>query len=363
MAVEHMAAGTNVSDELRKLYADVDAKHMAPLWNITAQLLPREPTSEALPWIWHWDDYWPLCQRAGELVPIERGGERRVLAFINPGMPEGKYATTHTLWAAVQYLQPGEVAPAHRHTPNAIRFIVEGNRAFTTVDGDRCFMERGDLVLTPKWTWHDHGHEGDRPMIWMDGLDLPFVGEVEGVFFEPYRGEQQAPTGTNVSERRFRVGQLKPAVRQGVDSRWPLMNYKWAQTYDVLKSLSSEDASPYDDLALEYVNPHTGGPVLPTIACWMQLIRPGVHTTARRQVTSKVYHVFEGHGHSIIAGQRFDWQRGDFFCVPTWAWHEHVNDSGDEALLFSIQDTPVFEAFGLYREEAMSANGGHQIAG
>ncbi|MBV8086492.1 MAG: cupin domain-containing protein, partial [Chloroflexi bacterium] len=317
-----MAVELELTEELRKLYADVDSKHMAPLWNITAQLLTREPVTRAIPYLWKWEDYWPLCQRSGDLVPIERGGERRVLAFVNPGLHEAKYATTHTLWAAVQYLQPGEVAPAHRHTPNAIRFIIQGSRAFTTVNGDKCFMERGDLVLTPNWTWHDHGHEGDEPMIWMDGLDIPLTLDLEAVFFEPYGGMQQQAVATNVSERRYRVGQLKPATTAKDEGFPGLLNYKWSQTWDVLSSLTAADASPYDDLALEYINPYTGGPVFPTLACRAQRIRPGVHTVARRQVNSKVYHVFDGEGCSIIAGQRFDWKRGDFFCVPTWAWHE-----------------------------------------
>ncbi len=355
-----MAVELELTEELRKLYADVDAKHMAPLWNVTAQLLPREPASKAIPWLWRRDDYWPLCQRAGELVPIERGGERRVLAFINPGL-EGKYATTHTIWAAVQYLQPGEIAPAHRHTPNAIRFIIEGSRAFTTVNGDKCFMERGDLVLTPAWTWHDHGHEGSEPMIWMDGLDLPLVGDLEGVFFEPFKGDRQPPLGINASERRHGLGQLRPAISAAPEAYPGLLNYKWSQTATRLQTLGDEDATPYDDIALEYVNPHTGGPVLPTLACWIQRIRPGIHTRARRQVASKVYHVFEGEGWSVINGRRFNWKQGDFFCVPTWSWHEHANTSSHDAVLFSVQDTPVFQAFGLYREEALQSGDGRQI--
>ena len=188
-------------------------------------------------------------------------------------------------------------------------------------------------------------------MIWMDGLDVPLTLDLEAVFFEPYGGEQQQPAVVNGSERRYRVGQLKPATTPAAEG-WPgLLNYKWAQTYDVLQSMTSADASPYDDLALDYVNPYTGGPVLPTLACRAQRIRPDIHTIARRQVNSKVYHVFQGEGRSIIGGQRFEWQQGDFFCVPTWTWHEHVNQGRTDAILFSIEDTPVFKALGWYREE------------
>ena len=141
---------------------------------------------------------------------MSREAERRVLGFINPGLPD-RFGATHTLWAGFQYVLPGEVAPAHRHSPAAIRFVIEGRGAFTTVDGDKCVMERGDLVLTPPWTWHDHGNDSDRPMLWLDGLDLPMVGEMEGQFYEPFAEEAQ-PIGKPVgdSERRYGIGQLRP---------------------------------------------------------------------------------------------------------------------------------------------------------
>jgi gentisate 1,2-dioxygenase len=137
----------------------------------------------------------------------------------------------------------------------------------------------GDMVLTPPWTWHDHGNGSDEPVLWMDGLDLPF-----------------------------------------------------------------------DDVALEYINPHTGSPALPTIACWIQLIRSGVHTKAHRQTNSAVYHVFREEGYTIVNGERFAWKTGDFFVVPLWAWHEHANNTEEDAILFSVQDTPILHALGLYRE-------------
>jgi gentisate 1,2-dioxygenase len=121
------------------------------------------------------------------------------------------------------------------------------------------------------------------------------------------------------------------------------------------------DASPFDDVALEYTNPHTGKPVMDTITAWIQMLRPGIHTKAQRQVNSAVYHVFEGRGASVIGGVRFDWEQGDFFVIPSWAYHEHHNESrSDRAILFSIQDTPVLVALGKYREEALAANNGHQ---
>jgi gentisate 1,2-dioxygenase len=164
----------------------------------------------------------------------------------------------------------------------------------------------------------------------------------------------------NDSERRFGIGQLRPTWEHPAGPSSPLLNYKWERTEEALGRLATSDASPFDDVALEYINPHTGGPVLPTMACWIQLIRPGVRTRAHRQTNSAVYHVFRGNGYSVINGERFTWKTGDFFVVPPWVWHEHANDARQEAILFSVQDTPILQALGLYREQAYEANGGHQ---
>lgn len=347
--------------ELEEFYAEVKRKHLVPLWNVTANLLPREPKTKLLPYLWRWKDLYSLALRAGELVPIERGGERRVLSFVNPATP-GKFSATYTLWGAVQILLPHETAPAHRHTPVAIRFIIQGDGAYTTVDGDKCVMGRGDLILTPSWLWHDHGNDTDQPTIWMDGLDLPFVHELDAVFFDPHTELRQALSKPpNDSERRYGIGQLKPAWEPlATSATSPLMNYKWARTYEALRNLATTEGSPFDDVALEYINPHTGGPVLPTLGCVTQLLRPGVHTKAHRHTGSAVYHVFEGGGSTIINGQRFDWSKGDFFVLPPWAWHEHVNTNGGETILFSVNDFPIMNAFGLYREQAYEKDGGHQ---
>jgi gentisate 1,2-dioxygenase len=241
--------------------------------------------------------------------------------------------------------------------------VIEGEGAFTTVDGDKCVMGRGDLVLTPPWTWHDHGNDSTMPMLWLDGLDLPMVAEMEGQFYEPFAEEAQ-PIGKPVgdSERRYGIGQLRPTWEKRTGAFSPLLNYKWDRTEEALRRLaavSSAGASPFDDVAMEYINPHTGGPLMPTIACWIQLLRPGVRTKAHRSTGSAVYLAFEGRGSTVIDGERFDWRKGDLFVVPTWAWHEHASADG-EAILFSVQDTPVMQALGLFREQAYRERDGHQ---
>lgn len=344
----------------KEYYLELERRHLVALWNVQAALLTKEPKSRAVPYLWRWADLLPLVRRSGELAPLTRGAERRVLGLINPGLPD-RYGATHTMWAGFQYLMPGEVAPAHRHSPSAIRFIVQGEGGFTTVDGDKCLMGRGDMILTPPWTWHDHGNEADEPMIWLDGLDLQLVAELEGVFYEPFPEDAQPVTRpVGDSERRYSVGQLRPTWQKSVGPFSPLMNYKWARTEEALRRLATVEGDPFDDVAMEYINPHTGGPIMPRLACGIQLIRPGIRTRAHRHTGSVIYLAFEGSGYSVIDGQRFDWETGDLFVVPTWAWHEHACAPGQEAILFSVQDRPVMEALGLYREQAYEAHGGHQ---
>ncbi|MEE9274881.1 MAG: cupin domain-containing protein [bacterium] len=353
------SAATDPEEE--RFYGDLERGHLAPLWKILGQLAPRTPSPRARAHLWRWKDVLPLIEESGSRFALS-GGERRVLGVINPGF-ENKWAATETLWAAYQYILPGENAPAHRHSAAAIRFIIEGEGAYTTVEGDRCILDRGDFVFTPPWTWHDHGNDSERPVIWMDGLDIPLVAEMDASFFEPI-GDHPAPAPKpkEDSESRYGSGALLPAWREPAGAVSPLLLYKWAQTEEALRRLARVDASPFDDVAMEYVNPTTGGPVLPTMACWIQLIRPGVRTRAHRHTSSAVYLAAEGRGESVIGGVRFAWERGDMFAVPSWLWHEHAAAEGEEGILFSIHDTPVMKSLGLYIEEALGEGNGHQEA-
>ena len=347
-----MTQGKVSPEELERFYASTDQASLAPGW-----LRRGEERPAVVPFLWKWSEVEPLVMRSGEVVTPDRDVQRRVLRLANPALGHG---TTHTISAALQLLLPGECAPAHRHTPTAIRWILQGEGVYTTVQGDKCYMERGDLVLTPSWTWHDHNSEGEAPMIWLDGLDTPLVHNLHATFFENYPEDEQPVTGTGESIQKYASGALRPAWE---DTKLPysqLWHYKWDRTYEALWNLAQVDSSPFDDVAMEYSDPTTGGSVLATMACWIQLIRPGIHTRAHRHTTSAVYQVFEGEGYSIIDGQRFDWSRGDLFVVPSWSWHEFGNDSSQEAILFSIQDNPVIKSLALFREEAYEENAGHQ---
>jgi len=283
------------------------------------------------------------------------------MGLSNPGLGGAPYATP-TLWAAVQWLNPGEVAPAHRHSAQAVRFIIDGKDTYSTVQGDKVYLERGDFVVNPPWCWHDHGSDGDTRAVWMDGLDIPLNNYLDASFFDTGETDVQQVTAVlDQSVLKYGTGQLRPAWEAPTQKYTPLSTYKWAATEKALNNLAKVDASPFDDVALEYTNPHTGKPVMDTITAWVQMLRPGIHTKAHRQVNSAVYHVFEGRGATVIGGVRFDWEQGDFFVIPNWTYHEHLNESrSDRAILFSVQDTPVLVALGKYREEALATNNGHQ---
>jgi gentisate 1,2-dioxygenase len=350
---------THARDTLEVSYDEfcgaLAAKDLQPLWTQAAKLMPREPIPRTLPWLWRWMTVLPLAQRAGELITLERGGERRVLALANPGLGGLPY-TSSTLWGAYQYLGAHESAPAHRHTPSALRFVVEGTGVWTTVDGDPCDMSPGDLVLTPSWTWHDHSNPTDAPMVWFDGLDLPLAAALEAVFFEPYPELMQAATADHNASTRIHGGPaIRPLGEPPSPRHSPLLVYRYRETDAALRDLLRARGGPM--ASIEFVNPSNGASAMPTLGCEMHRLVAGRRTPARRRVGSAVYVVFSGAGSSVIAGERFDWQHGDVFVVPSWAPVEH--EAAEPADLFAVTDRPVLEALHLYREETL--DGAQQV--
>ena len=289
--------------------------------------------------------------RAAELVGTEQA-ERRVLRLTNPELPG---VASNTMVANIQIVMPGEIARAHRHSGSALRLIIEGTGGYTVVNGERIPMAPGDLVLTPNWTWHDHANDTGAPMIWLDGLDTPLVRMLEAGFYEEYGEQTQAfAKGADPSVTKYGAGGLRPAWDPAPDTRYsPLWHYPWSETRAALERLATEhEGSPFDGVILEYTNPLTGGPTMPTIACYAQMLRPGQHTEAHRHVCCTNYHVIEGTGYSLVGGERLAWEDKDVFTVPTWTMHEHVNTGPRPAFLFSFTDAPVMKALDLYREDA-----------
>ncbi len=331
--------------------------HMWGLWELAGAMTPH-PEPEAIPFMWKHSLIDSIVQESGTAVPV--GNERRAMQLFNPGL-NGKWATTTTLIAAVQVLLPGEMARAHRHSPSAIRFIMDGDGAYTAVDGEKVLMQEGDLVLTPNWQWHDHGNETDHTVVWMDGLDVPLVQSLNAMFFEMYRDKVfPATKPVNGSADLYGHGRLSPTWIKEVPQASPLLIYSWDQTLEALRALRNHDGSPYEGISLDYTHPQTGGHALPTIGCQVQMMRPGEKLQARRFAGSAVFYVAQGQGYSIINGQQFLWGKGDIIALPSWALHEHANNGAEDAVLFSINDRPVLQALGFYREETLAENGGHQ---
>src|SRR5262249_22645367 len=280
-----------------------------------ASQMTRYPEPSAIPYMWKASLIEAMVRESGEVVPV--GEERRALQLFNPGLG-GRWATTNTMIGAVQLLLPGEVARAHRHTPTAIRFIMEGDGAYTAVDGERVYMAPGDLILTPSWSWHDHGNETDRPVVWLDGLDVPFVQALNAMFFQFY-AERQVPVSKprNASVELHGHPNLQPTWVKERPMSSPLLLYSWEAASASLASLRGATGDPHDGIALEYTHPQTGRSVLPTMACWIQMLRPRERTRAHRHTGSAVYYVVQGAGETIIDGRRFEWGAGDIFVLPS----------------------------------------------
>jgi gentisate 1,2-dioxygenase len=331
---------------LDDLYGVLAERSYEPLWTIKGALTP-EPQTQMLPYLWRYPEVRDLILQAGELISAEEA-DRRVLAFKNPGTADHEIArTTDSLWAAIQLVMPGEVAPPHRHSPAALRYVIEGEGAYTVVDGRRVAMEAGDFIVTPNWTWHEHGHEGQGPMLWLDGLDLPMVHTLHLVFAQ-FTGTPPA-AGDGRSVHALDGGRLLPAWNGAPEAR--TLVWKLDEVEAALAGLASEDGSPADDLILEYRDPaNPGKPLMPTLTAYMQMLRPGVETEAHRHTSSAVYHVVRGSGWSEIGGEKISWGPGDTFALPVWAEHRHANPGDTEALLFSFSDRPAVEALGLLRE-------------
>lgn len=336
---------------LEQLEAWMVAHDLGGHWQVDpAVMYGATPLTTVQPHVWRWSEVWEAVQGAGALVNLDVA-ERRSVRLLNPGI-QGRRFTTHTMQLSVQMVKPGEVARAHRHTPAAYRFVVQGSGAYTTVEGQRCLMEAGDLILTPAWTWHNHANDGAEPMVWLDGLDHPLITLLQLNMFEPYGADVQ-PVERDSDEVAVLWGTARPPAAAPTPGT-AYYHYRWREVYPALRTLAErgEGASPWDGVVLAYVNPRTGGPTLPTMAHTLQWLGPGEATRAHRHLSTTIYHVVRGRGRSRIGDAEYAWEQGDSFTVPVWHPHAHTNLSTEaEAILFAVTDAPVARAFGIYREE------------
>jgi gentisate 1,2-dioxygenase len=361
---EEMIGRANVADtpKLVAYYRELQTLRTGALWTVANKIEPWEPVSTSVPMLWRYADLRDHVLKSLDLVTPEQAG-RRVVYLENPGRSD-VVAAVGWLYSGLQVMGPGECASSHRHSASALRFIMEGRGAFTNVDGHKMTLGANDFVLTPNGTWHEHGVAEDGTIcIWQDGLDIPLMNALEANFYEVHPDLNQAISyPVDDTTATWAAAGLRPAGKEWNKRYSPLLKYEWAPTYEALtKYARVTDGSPFDGVLMDYINPISGGPVMMTIGASMQLLRPGEHTQAHRQTGSFVYQCARGSGYSIINGQRFDWRERDIFVVPAWMYHEHANASdSDDACLFAFHDLPAIRALGLYREEALGENGGHQ---
>jgi gentisate 1,2-dioxygenase len=315
---------TIAADTLDELFEEAVVKHAQPLWPVLGNLSPETPTAKAVPYTWRYEELRPFCERAARLVGTDLA-ERRVFMLVNPAL-KAPY-TTDTLYAGLQTILPGEVARAHRHTPFALRFIIEGERGFTAVEGEKVMMERGDMVLTPPWEWHDHGNEGSVPMIWLDGLDLPLWQTLPAIFTEQYAAERY-PSALGVA---------------GGSNR----KYPWSEMQAKL------DVLPGPSAEARYRLREGGGEVGLTCGAGAYRIDAGAATAPLRETASAVIHAFEGRGQTLFDdGTTLEWSRGDTFVLPAWRLAHMKNTGTERAYLFRFDDRPLITAIGAYRSES-----------
>jgi len=330
-------------------YRRLDPHSMAPLWEVLGDLVTPSPASRCRPACWRYEDVRSLLLESGDLISA-REAERRVLVLENPGL-RGESRATTSLYAGLQLILPGEVAPAHRHTQTALRFVVEGEGAYTAVDGEKAVMHEGDFIITPSGTWHDHGNESDGPVVWLDGLDIPIVTLLDASFAERYPEEAQGATRPlGAAAARYGSG-LMPVESTPGGPASPVFSFPYARTRDTLDRLR-EDMATVDachGIRMKYANPLDGGYALPTIATFIQLLPWGFRGAAHRSTDATVFCVAEGEGRTEAGEETFTWGPRDIFVVPSWCPRRHEVDG--EAVLFSFSDRAVQESLGLWREE------------
>ena len=310
----------------------------------TIGVSPPEPMPRADAHLWRWLDIYDNLFKASEIVNLEDGAERRSLRLVTPRLPWR--STTETIQTSVQMVLPGEVARAHRHSAAALRFIIEGSTGYTTVDGERYFMQPGDLVLTPQGTWHDHGNLSSAPVIWLDVLDFPFVRMLNGLFFEAHNDRSQIINRPSGFGRRM-AGPARPVGLRSPRAGAPF-HYSGAESLAVLADIPVEEADPCDGVTLEFVNAIDGGPTLPTMQCRLHRLVPGLQLGRHRHTWNTVVHVVSGRGRTLAGDKTLTWGPHDTFSLPSWIWHQHQPLDG-EAILLSVTDEPVFKAFALDR--------------
>ena len=336
------------TSERKELYERLAKQSTAPLWEVLGDLIPAEPQTRCEPAIWRYDELRPLLMEAGRLLTA-REAERRVLILENPGY-RGDSRITHSLYAGLQLVQPGEIARAHRHVTSALRFVIESRGGYTSVSGEKTTMHPGDFILTPSWTFHDHGNPGDGPVIWMDGLDVPLVNTFDTSFAERYSADTY-PVTKPEGDSPARYGEsLAPVDYTPEGQTSPVFSYPYARSRETLERIyRNGPVDAWHGVKMQYVNPVTGGYPMPTISVFLQLLPSGFQGEGYRSTDATIYCPTEGSGQTHIGDTVLDWNKNDIFVVPSW--HRVSHRVERDAVLFSFSDRAAQKALGLFREE------------
>ena len=340
------------SPEREAFYKKIDKSNLTALWTVLSSLVTTEPKSPCVPYLWLFRDIREAMVEAGGLITAKEA-ERRVLILENPGM-RGQSKATTSLYAGIQMVLPGEVAPAHKHSQSALRFILEGSGAYTTVNGEKTRMQVGDFVITPSDSWHDHGNESSAPMFWLDGLDIPLIQFLDGSFLEHHTEESQ-PVSKPEGDALARYGaNMLPVDQRRRSVTSPIFNYPYARSREALESMRrAKQWDPCHGLKMRYINPETGDHAMPTIGTFLQLLPKGFKSRRYRSTDATVFTAVEGNGRSRIGDTTVEWGAKDLFVVPSW--RAVVHEANSDAVLFSFSDRPVQEKIGIWREDRGNA--------
>lgn len=331
-----------------EFYRRIGQLSLTPLWEVLGALVPPSPRPTAAPAIWRYKEVREHVMEAGRLITAKEA-ERRVLILENPAL-RGNSSITQSLYAGLQLILPGEVAPAHRHAQSALRLVLDGEGAYTAVDGERTTMRRDDFIITPSWTWHDHGNLGDEPVVWLDGLDIPIVRFFDAGFAEHARQDsQQALRPEGDALLRYGNNMVPVDFHQTSSEPTKVFVYPYAKTRESLLGISESDADPHFGHKLRYVNPSTGASPMPTMGAFAQILKKGFETRPCRSTDGTVYVCLEGEGKAAIGDQSFDFAERDVFVVPSWQMLQLR--AASDTILFSFSDRPVQQALGLWRQE------------
>jgi gentisate 1,2-dioxygenase len=346
-----ISRGTDRTTEPDQYHARIDAAHLAPLWTFFKEWFAAVPRPEGVAHLWRYDAIRPLLLESASTISTDEA-ERRVLVLENPGLA-GRRTVTDSLYAGLQLIMPGEIARSHRHTAAALRFIIEGSGTYTAVAGEKCYMEPGDFIVTPSWAWHDHGNESHEPTVWLDVLDVPLI-RFFGAGFSEHYSEPRYPETAPPLDSHYRYGRnMLPAGFRRQSATSPIFSYPYARARETLDRLKAQtEWDPCHALKMEYIDPTSGGPAIPTISTFLQLVPQGFGTRRYASTAGAVVCVVTGHGRITIgrddAQSEIDYQPRDLLAVPSW--HDLTIHADEETVLFSASDEAVQRKLGVWRE-------------